>query len=58
MPMEKQLFQANFEKFSFAETRHLNQLIDYGYYTQQQQPDTEVICGAIQSPKHLQQCTE
>ncbi len=28
------LFQANFEKFSFAETRHLNQLIDYGYYTQ------------------------
>ena len=29
-----QLFQANFEKFSFAETRHLNKLIDYGYYTQ------------------------
>jgi len=28
------LFQANFEKFSFAETRHLNQLIDYGYYTE------------------------
>ncbi|WP_324718896.1 M23 family metallopeptidase [Salinimicrobium sp. HB62] len=28
------LFQANFEKFSFAETRHLNQLIDYAYYTQ------------------------
>ena len=28
------IFQANFEKFSFAETRHLNQLIDYGYYTQ------------------------
>lgn len=30
----EKLFQANFEKFSFAETRHLNQLIDYGYYTQ------------------------
>ncbi len=28
------LFQANFERFSFSETRHLNQLIDYGYYTQ------------------------
>ena len=28
------LLQLNFEKFSFAETRHLNQLIDYGYYTQ------------------------
>ncbi|NJW54125.1 M23 family metallopeptidase [Salinimicrobium oceani] len=28
----EKLFQANFEKFSFAETRHLNQLIDYGYY--------------------------
>ena len=28
------VFQANFEKFSFAETRHLNQLIDYGYYTE------------------------
>ena len=30
----QKLFQANFEKFSFAETRHLNKLIDYGYYTQ------------------------
>lgn len=30
----EKLFQANFEKFSFAETRHLNQLIDYGYYTE------------------------
>ncbi|GAB2768460.1 M23 family metallopeptidase [Salinimicrobium soli] len=30
----EKLFQANFEKFSFAETRHLNKLIDYGYYTQ------------------------
>ncbi len=30
----EKLFQANFERFSFAETRHLNQLIDYGYYTQ------------------------
>lgn len=30
----QKLFQANFEKFSFAETRHLNQLIDYGYYQQ------------------------
>lgn len=30
----EQLFEANFEKFSFAETRHLNQFIDYGYYTQ------------------------
>lgn len=29
----EKLFQANFEIFSFAETRHLNQLIDYGYYT-------------------------
>ena len=28
------IFQANFERFSFAETRHLNQLIDYGYFTQ------------------------
>ncbi|WP_029036776.1 M23 family metallopeptidase [Salinimicrobium xinjiangense] len=28
----EKIFQANFEKFSFAETRHLNQLIDYGYY--------------------------
>lgn len=27
------IFQANFEKFSFAETRHLNQLIDYEYYS-------------------------
>ncbi len=30
----EKVFQANFEKFSFAETRHLNQLIDYGYYTE------------------------
>ncbi|WZL88801.1 M23 family metallopeptidase [Salinimicrobium sp. 3283s] len=30
----EKLLQVNFEKFSFAETRHLNQLIDYGYYTQ------------------------
>lgn len=30
----EKLFQANFEKFSFAETRHLNQLIDYEYYAQ------------------------
>ena len=29
------LFQANFEKFSFAETRHLNQLIDYKHYEQE-----------------------
>lgn len=29
----EKLFQANFERFSFAETRHLNQLIDYAYYT-------------------------
>ena len=28
------IFQANFEKFSFAETRHLNKFVDYGYYTQ------------------------
>ncbi|MCB7480492.1 M23 family metallopeptidase [Christiangramia sediminis] len=27
-----QVFVANFDKFSFAETRHLNQLIDYEYY--------------------------
>ena len=27
-----QVFAANFDKFSFAETRHLNQLIDYEYY--------------------------
>ncbi|MCP9200756.1 M23 family metallopeptidase [Gramella sp. GC03-9] len=27
-----QVFEVNFEKFSFAETRHLNQLIDYEYY--------------------------
>ena len=26
------IFQANFQKFSFAETRDLNKLIDYGYY--------------------------
>ncbi len=26
------VFEINFEKFSFAETRHLNQLIDYEYY--------------------------
>lgn len=31
---DQKIFQINFEKFSFAETRHLNQLIDYGYYTQ------------------------
>ena len=30
-----QLFQADFQKFSFAESRHLNKLIDYGFYTQQ-----------------------
>lgn len=29
-----QLFQADFQKFSFAESRHLNKLIDYGFYTQ------------------------
>ncbi|NJY63736.1 M23 family metallopeptidase [Salinimicrobium sp. CDJ15-81-2] len=28
------MLQLNFEKFSFDETRHLNQLIDYGYYSQ------------------------
>lgn len=28
----EKVFQANFERFSFDETRHLNQLIDYGYY--------------------------
>ncbi|WP_029034921.1 peptidoglycan DD-metalloendopeptidase family protein [Salinimicrobium terrae] len=28
----EKLFQANFEIFSFSETRHLNQLIDYDYY--------------------------
>lgn len=28
-----QILQANFEKFSFDETRHLNQLIDYEYYS-------------------------
>ncbi|MCG9972038.1 M23 family metallopeptidase [Christiangramia crocea] len=27
-----EVFEINFEKFSFSETRHLNQLIDYGYY--------------------------
>ncbi|MDT0650611.1 M23 family metallopeptidase [Autumnicola edwardsiae] len=27
------VFQLNFDRFSFAETRHLNQLIDYEYYT-------------------------
>ncbi|PTX42840.1 peptidase M23-like protein [Christiangramia gaetbulicola] len=26
------VFEINFDKFSFAETRHLNQLIDYEYY--------------------------
>ena len=26
------IFELNFEKFSFAESRHLNQLIDYEYY--------------------------
>lgn len=30
----QKLFQANFERFSFNETRHLNQLIDYAHYTQ------------------------
>lgn len=29
---EQRVFQANFERFSFAETRHLNQLIDYEHY--------------------------
>jgi len=28
-----QIFEVDFDKFSFAETRHLNQLIDYEYYT-------------------------
>lgn len=28
----QKIFQANFEQFSFAESRHINQLIDYGYY--------------------------
>ncbi len=28
-----QVFEMDFEKFSFAETRHLNQLIDYEYYS-------------------------
>ncbi|WP_300435277.1 M23 family metallopeptidase [Christiangramia sp.] len=27
-----QVFEIDFDKFSFAETRHLNQLIDYEYY--------------------------
>ncbi|MFV8226874.1 M23 family metallopeptidase [Christiangramia aquimixticola] len=27
------VYELNFSKFSFAETRHLNQLIDYEYYT-------------------------
>ncbi len=27
------VFEIDFDKFSFAETRHLNQLIDYEYYT-------------------------
>jgi len=27
-----QIFEVDFDKFSFAETRHLNQLIDYEYY--------------------------
>ncbi|MDT0685823.1 M23 family metallopeptidase [Autumnicola psychrophila] len=27
------VFQLNFDRFSFSETRHLNQLIDYEYYT-------------------------
>lgn len=26
------IFQANFEKFSFAESRHINQFVDYEYY--------------------------
>ncbi|MGB7785987.1 MAG: M23 family metallopeptidase [Salinimicrobium sp.] len=30
-----QLFQADFQKFSFAESRNINKLIDYGFYTQQ-----------------------
>mgnify|MGYP006189078245 CR=1 FL=1 len=30
----EKLLQVNFDKFSFAETRNLNQLIDYGYYIQ------------------------
>ena len=30
----RQLFQADFQKFSFAESRHLNKLIDYEFYTQ------------------------
>ncbi|TRO63301.1 M23 family metallopeptidase [Christiangramia sabulilitoris] len=28
----EQIFEIDFQKFSFAETRHLNQLIDYEYY--------------------------
>ncbi|MDT0676324.1 M23 family metallopeptidase [Autumnicola musiva] len=28
-----QVFQLNFDQFSFSETRHLNQLIDYEYYS-------------------------
>ncbi|MFV9482207.1 M23 family metallopeptidase [Christiangramia sp. ASW11-125] len=28
----EEVFEIKFEKFSFAETRHLNQLIDYEYY--------------------------
>lgn len=28
----KSLFLASFKRFSFAETRHLNQFIDYGYF--------------------------
>ncbi|MFD1096199.1 M23 family metallopeptidase [Salegentibacter chungangensis] len=27
------VFELNFDRFSFSETRHLNQLIDYEYYT-------------------------
>lgn len=27
------IFQLNFDRFSFSETRHLNQLIDYEYYS-------------------------
>src|SRR5690606_35988522 len=28
----KSLFHASFKRFTFAETRHLNQYIDYGYF--------------------------
>lgn len=29
----EKVFQANFEKFSFSESRHINQLIDYEHYS-------------------------